>query len=165
MVGVHVSSARDARDQVADDFPLARINLTLKFRHLGVKLNFQLRLGFYFTTGLLFTCKTRPPSQSFEFADAPSGARSSASRARTSLSIFEYVSSRIARYAAISPFASSTACRNRAVFSARETHRTHTRQSPRARARPRRIRVAIAHAPSRAALTMACASFSAVMSF
>ena len=86
MVGVHVSSARDARDQVADDFPLARINLTLKFRHLGVKLNFQLRLGFYFTTGLLFTCKTRPPSQSFEFADAPSGARSSASRARAYLS-------------------------------------------------------------------------------
>lgn len=80
-----------------------------------------------------------------------------------------YRASRSALYAAISPFASSTAARNRAVFSAfHRASRARSRQSPR-RVPPvvRRpvVSIALAFAPSRAALTIACASFSASMSF
>ncbi len=96
---------------------------------------------------------------------------------RTSFTIAAYRASRSARYAAISTFASSTAARNRAVFSALAIASTrltsvialvdrsttsfiqshiHSFFQALARRRP--------HAPSLAAPTMACASFSAIMS-
>ena len=100
---------------------------------------------------------------------------------RTSFTIAAYRASRSVRYAAISTFASSTAARNRAVFSALAIASTrltsvialverstksfiqshihsffHSFIQALARRRP--------HAPSLAAPTMACASFSAIMS-
>jgi len=78
------SSARDARDQVADDFPLTRTDLTLKFRHLGVELSFQLRLGFRFTPSLLCICERnvmKSPSVSRRRARDPHPSR--ARRARS----------------------------------------------------------------------------------
>ena len=98
---------------------------------------------------------------------------------RTSFTIAAYRASRSVRYAAISTFASSTAARNRAVFSTLAIASTrltsvialvdrsttsfiqsqsfiHSFIHALARRRP--------HAPSLAAPTMACASFSAIMS-
>ena len=136
MVGVHVSSARDARDQVADDFPLAQINLTLKFRHLGVKLSFQLRLGFYFTTGLLFTCKTRPPSQSYSSLPTPRAARDPPRRARAYLSkhlrIRLFTHRTVRRNLALCLFNSLS--QSRCFLCERNARIEHTLVSPQARA-------------------------------
>ena len=159
-------------DQVLDDTRLGRVDSSVKRGHLGVELRFETSIHLHFISSLLIDEKDAVSILCFV-----SSPRRSLVSSRTSFTIAAYRASRSARYAAISTFASSTAARNRAVFSALAIASTrltsvialvdrsttsfiqshiHSFIHALARRRP--------HAPSLAAPTMACASFSAIMS-
>ena len=105
---------RHGGDQVLDDTRLGRVDSSVKRGHLGVELRFETSIHLHFISSLLIDEKDAVSILRFVSSRAVRSSRLS----RTSFTIAAYRASRSVRYAAISTFASSTAARNRAVFSA-----------------------------------------------